>query len=460
MKREFFLELLNDIDNDLIEKATYFERKKFSKKIFISAIAACLALCISITAIIGNGYFGIGDIGAKNNSVIFEAQYPENVNKAPFLNDFESSAGIREFYISTLAKMLTSNNGENTVYSPAGLYMLLAMLTEMTYGESQAQILSVLGAENIYTLRINARAVWNLCYSNGENRSLIANSLWIDDSYNNKLNKPILENISEYYYASSFIGSFKSKEYVKKMKSWLNSQTNNFLNDLLSDWTVSNDTIISIISSIYFQDSWEEAFDKSDTKNMTFYTADGNSIQSSYLCADKIIINGYWGEKFIAISKAFENGGSMLFILPDRGYSPDDLLNDEEFLSFMSDPCAWKNSDCELRDIRIPKFDVSCKGDMISALKDLGIENIFDAEKSDFSAVSKDPSLLVNDITQGIRIKIDEQGCEAATYTSIYVSCSGSIPALVKLDRPFIFATLSEDGIPLFAGVINDPTKN
>ena len=79
---------------------------------------------------------------------------------------------------------------------------------------------------------------------------------------------------------------------------------------------------------------------------------------------------------------------------------------------------------------------------------------------ADFTPLAKDVCLWVGEINHGVRVKIDEKGCTAAGYTQGDVICGTDVPNLVKLDRPFIFAVLTENGIPLFTGVVNNPLKN
>ena len=60
----------------------------------------------------------------------------------------------------------------------------------------------------------------------------------------------------------------------------------------------------------------------------------------------------------------------------------------------------------------------------------------------------------------GVRVRIDETSCEAASYGIITI-VNTSAPMVDKidfvLDRPFIFIIRSEGGIPLFIGIVNTP---
>ena len=57
------------------------------------------------------------------------------------------------------------------------------------------------------------------------------------------------------------------------------------------------------------------------------------------------------------------------------------------------------------------------------------------------------------------RVKIDENGCEAAAFTILAITEGAMMaPETVvefKLDEPFLFAITGADGLPLFAGIVN-----
>ena len=86
-----------------------------------------------------------------------------------------------------------------------------------------------------------------------------------------------------------------------------------------------------------------------------------------------------------------------------------------------------------------------------------------DDETADFSPLTADDAdLALTQAAHAARVKIDEKGVEAAAYTILTV---GETAAAEKpeemdfvLDRPFLFAIVSPDGLPLFTGVVNDPT--
>jgi len=471
MKNEKFLELMGEIDEELLERARAPKKNKPQKKIWISAIAACLALCITLGAIFGwrkpaenGGHDGAPGTEFGGGFDIEKAVMPEGeVSYAPFYEYYSEHGGIREFYKASIAEMLKTGEGENTVYSPANVYMALAMLAEATGGESRAQILSLLGAEEISEVREMAEALWMLSYEPGEKgTTVLANSIWFRNDYTPVLVEKTMKTLAEKYRVSTYSGRFTDEAYVAAMKEWVHEQTNGLLRDLKLDWEIDEDTAFEIISTIYFKDGWETKF--GNTRNMTFYpTDDREGITCEFLVSDNDTVIAYGGENFIAIRKPFENGGSMLFVLPDRGYTTDDLLCDEEFLRFIADPNAWEDVSYGERNLRIPKFDISREEGIEEQIQNLGITDVFDWKKADFTPlVGNRKKPWVREINHGVRIKIDENGCEAAAYTQIggIDVGSGGIPKLVKFDRPFIFSVLTEEGIPLFTGIVNNPAAS
>ena len=66
----------------------------------------------------------------------------------------------------TVSKLLGGEEAAaNVVYSPANLYLALSMLTETVDGETRAQLLDLLGAEDEETVRTTANAIWRSLYT-------------------------------------------------------------------------------------------------------------------------------------------------------------------------------------------------------------------------------------------------------------------------------------------------------
>ena len=68
--------------------------------------------------------------------------------------------------------------------------------------------------------------------------------------------------------------------------------------------------------------------------------------------------------------------------------------------------------------------------------------------------------IFVSQVEHAARVKIDEEGCEAAAYT-VMIACGSAMPPREEVeftvDRPFLFVITGRDGLPLFIGVVNQP---
>jgi hypothetical protein len=82
-----------------------------------------------------------------------------------YANEIDGDA-LAGFIKKTLPEFLKTENGENGVYSPLNVYMVLAMMAESAKGNSRKQILDLLCMESIEDLRTNAHALWSLNYIN------------------------------------------------------------------------------------------------------------------------------------------------------------------------------------------------------------------------------------------------------------------------------------------------------
>ena len=160
-----------------------------------------IALLLALSAL-----FSLAACGGTNAFALAEATYPES---APYPNEAKYSGakyeaaydawsadrrarntaassvdGALDDYIrAALPALLSGVDGKNAVCSPVSVYMALSMLAEVTDGDTRAQILSLLGADSMESLRKTAGNVWAANYQNdGAVTSILADSLWLSDS--------------------------------------------------------------------------------------------------------------------------------------------------------------------------------------------------------------------------------------------------------------------------------------
>ena len=142
----------------------------------------------------------------------------------------------------------------------------------------------------------------------------------------------------------------------------------------------------------------------------------------------------------------------MAILLPNEDEDLNTILENldaEEWNSFSG---TKRNT---LAVVGLPKFEFGYGIKLNDILKELGIEDVFDADAADLSNIS-DGNLSVSEVKHKAYIKVDEEGTEAAAVTSVGI-VETSAPQILTLmcDKPFAFFIYEkEQGNILFSGKI------
>ncbi len=394
----------------------------------------------------------------------FDSAYKKWVNSVGNMRNQPSDYkdGFDTFFANSINVFLEDNEKENKVYSPLGLYMALGMSAEMTGGNSRQQILDALAQPDMDTLRSHAKSIWQANYvDDGIAKCVLATSLWTNNKINYDTNT--IESLASNYYSSVYCGDPNTEDYNNMLRNWLNEQTDDLLADYVSDIEMDPRTVLTLASTVNYNGKWDWQFVKDETKQGTFHAPDYdiecdfmNSFRDCYYC---------WGDKFGSISMKLENNGQMKIILPDKDVSPQELLNDTEMIGYLntSNIYGYKNNKYVNVTLSVPKFDISSHIDLKDGLNEMGITDLFDSTISDFSPLTSDiDEIYVNKAEQDTRVMIDEEGCKASSLT-IMIAEGGAMPPDDHIDfiidRPFIFEIMSETGLPLFVGIVNNPVQ-
>lgn len=368
---------------------------------------------------------------------------------------------LRGYFSASIPAFLSDGETSNAVCSPLSVYMALAMLAEVTDGTSRQQILDLLDASSVDTLRSQAGQVWNAHYmADNASSTVLANSLWLDEDLS--YNTDTVQTLADSYYASVFQGDLGTESMNTLLQDWLNDQTGNLLQEQAESLEMSPDTVLALASTIYYRAKWSTEFSESSNITAPFHTPSGDA-DATFMY--KILNYGpyYWGEDYSAVYLSLDDGSKMWLILPDEGYTPSDILESGNALSTIFGDYANCENQTRIRvNLRLPKFDVSGEPDLKAALKTLGITDVFRQDTADFSSVlsGANGSCWLDTVSHAARVKIDEEGVEAAAYTAMLI-CGNAMPpddeVDFTLDRPFLFVITSHDDLPLFAGIVNEP---
>lgn len=473
MNEQDIYEGIGQVDDEILLRS---EQKKHRRRWWISGLAAVLVVAVAVGALLPGRQSVVPTAYALAVADYPEmAQYPDESagnfetqyrawreDQEKQRRDSAYADGLAPFLTSSMEVFLSGAGEENRVYSPLNVYMALAMLAEVTGGESRAQVLNLLGSDSLESLRSQASDLWNDHYcDDGATTSILASSLWLDEGIS--YNQDTINTLAETYYASTFQGQMGDAAFTQALRDWLNEQTGGLLQDQIGELTLDRQTILALATTIYFRAKWAGEFREENTAQDVFHGAAGDvtvdfmhkTTTSSY----------YWGEQFGAVGLHLENGaGTMWFLLPDEGVHPEELLRDEKAMDFLLSSGDWEQSKQLKIRLSIPKFDVSSQMDLLAGLAQLGVTDVADPDKSDFTPLTAEPmddAVVLSKVKHGVRVAIDEEGLTAAAYTVMATDTSSAMPPDdimdFVVDRPFLFAVTDNLGLPLFVGIVNQP---
>ena len=437
---EKIFEAVTNISDELVETADV-KRRRPRRAWYVSAVAALLVVVIAVALFKPGG-------GAL---AIAEAAYHE-YERLP--DGITTPEGCFE---ALTAQFLSDAGEENAVLSPVNIYMALAMLAELTDGESRGQLLELIGAQDIEAVREQAQAIWRACSMDVEEiQSVLASSVWLRDDLGYV--QETMDTLANTYYASSYRGEMGSGEINRAIQSWLNEQTRGLLEEQAATIETDPLTVLLLATTIYYSAQWTNEFREELNYTDVFHAPSGD-VDAEYMYSGRFM-EYYSGEGWGAVRLPLRGGNGMWFILADEGISVDALLENDEVMRLMSSGEADGGEYARVY-FSVPKFDIASQLDLTEGLMELGITDVFDPDVSDFTPMTTDTDgVFVSEATHAARVKIDEEGVEAAAFTVLDAPTSmapSDEEIYFTLDRPFLFAISSQDGLPLFAGVVNRP---
>lgn len=416
-------------------------------------------------------------------NVLAEPEYPEmvpfpdpnspNVDfrdwKESQKNQYDQPDGyadsLHTFFRKSLPIFLETAKEENVVCSPVNIYMALAMLAECTAGNSRQQILNLLGAASIESLREQASHVWNAHYcSDGYTTLQLGNSLWLDSE--EEYFQKCIDTLANDYYASVFWGDLGSWEMNQHLRSWINEQTGGMLEEQANALELDPMTVVALASTIEYRVAWTDSFKEVKNTQQTFHSTN-NNVTATFM-NQRFERSFYWGENFTGTYLNLEDNGKMWLFLPDEGISTSELLNSSSIVPLILNEKSDILASSATVNLSLPKFDIAYNTDLVEDMQSLGVTDVFSFDKADMSNITtatkqfSPRNTAVTEINHDARVTIDEDGLRAVAYTVIEApsyGMPGTPPKEVDfiLDRPFVFVITSRDGLPLFTGVVEQP---
>uniref|UniRef100_A0A8C9MFP5 Ovalbumin-like n=1 Tax=Serinus canaria TaxID=9135 RepID=A0A8C9MFP5_SERCA len=227
----------------------------------------------------------------------------------------------------------------------------------------------------------------------------------------------------------------KSRELIN---SWVESQTNGSIKNILQPSSVSSQTDMVLVSAIYFKGLWEKAFKEEDTQTAPFRISEQESKPVQMMSQTGTFkVAEIPSEKCRILELPYASGRLSLWVL-----LPDDIsgLEQLETAITVENLKEWTSSrKMEERKIKVylPRMRIEEKYNLTSVLKSLGITDLF-SSSANLSGISSAQSLKVSGAFHEAFVEISEAGSKVVRSSGAGVDDT-SVSEEIRADHPFLF---------------------
>ena len=376
-----------------------------------------------------------------------------------------------ELGAALLAHCLEANPRSNALASPLSLSLILALLADgaadpMAQGYDAA--LGSLGAERDRTwsaiqtsVRRNNRDLKGFSPEDAPLEPLVhlANHVVLIDGV--EAETAYLEAVQHWY--SAEVEQVARASAQADLDTWASAHTAGLIPE--SGVVVDDSTRLVLQNALLFAARWQVPFLPESTSTQPFTLDDGTSTEASFMY-DTQELRYAQGEGWEAVRLPYR-GGQEDPQDPDNDYTPalvlDVILPSTGTLPAQMGTATWATASAALDtappaqvELYLPKADLAPSAvDLMGFLNGLGLDT------TNLDGIS--PGLSLAQITQQIRLTMDEEGTVAAALTEAGVAVAAPLETgttvTLSVDRPFVVRLRDlVSGITLLEVAIMDPT--
>jgi len=284
----------------------------------------------------------------------------------------------------------------------------------------------------------------------------VANALWGQKDYS--FRPAFLDLLAQHYGAGLRLLDYRSdpEKAREAINRWVEEQTEEKIKDLLPPGSIDALTRLVLSNAIYFNATWLNPFNEEATQDGAFHLLDGSTVTVPMMQQDERL--GYAegnGCQLVELPYVGEEV-SMVILLPAEGQFEAFAqgLDGEELAAMVQAIRPMQVS------LTLPRFKFEAKLQLRDALVGLGMQQAFDPERADFSGMTGQRDLYIDDVYHKAYVAVDEEGTEAAAATAAVMRLTAA-PAEtreVRVDRPFLFLIRDiQTGAVLFLGHVVNP---
>ncbi|XP_004684015.1 PREDICTED: serpin B10 [Condylura cristata] len=371
---------------------------------------------------------------------------------------------INQFAIEFSKKLAESDKGKNIFFSPWSISTAMAMVYLGTRGATASQMAQVLQFNRELDTKSgpDSEKKRKMEFSSGKADEIHSDFQKLIAEINNSSNANILKTANGIYGEKSYPFHNKYLEDVKtyfgaepqsvnfvedpdkireEINSWVASQTEGKILNLLPDDAVDSATRMILVNALYFKGSWEHPFLVQDTTEKPFRINKTTS-KPVQMMSTKKKLQVFHVEKPNAtvLQLDYKNQDFSLFVLLPEDFDGLEQLEKDITYEKLRE---WSSADMmETYDVQLhlPKFKLEETYNLKSTLSSMGMSDAFSKGKADFSGMSGERNLYLSNVFHKAFVEVNEQGTEAAAGSGSEVGFRIRLPSIeVNVDHPFLF---------------------
>uniref|UniRef100_A0A665WQX8 Serpin B6 n=1 Tax=Echeneis naucrates TaxID=173247 RepID=A0A665WQX8_ECHNA len=351
------------------------------------------------------------------------------------------------FSLALLSKLSDNDKTANVFFSPFSISSALAMVMLGARGNTATQMSECLktsdSQDDIHTAF--AQLLNELNKDSAPYALSVANRLYGEQSY--KFVEEFLGSTRKHYNAELESVDFKNSYEAARLNinSWVESQTQGKIKDVLAQGVVDGMTRLVLVNAIYFKGNWNKQFNPDTTRDAQFKLNKNDAKPVKMMYQKTKFPLSFIPEANCQILEMPYKGKelSMLIFLPttieDNSTGLEKLEKELTYENFVEWTRPDMMDDVEV-SVGLPRFKMEEEYDMKNVLVSMGMVDAFDDGLSDFSGMSPANDLVLSKVVHKAFVEVNEEGTEAAAATAaIMMLRCALLPASFIADHPFLF---------------------
>ncbi|XP_031165505.1 hibernation-specific plasma protein HP-55-like [Sander lucioperca] len=423
-----------------------FNQEKFTMMMMRAAVGLWV---LSAVICVGRGHHHLGH---GNDQAVQDTVADGSANSVSLVNEANKEFSFR-LYRQLAAH--ADSQGQNIFFSPASVSAALAMLSVGAQGETHRQLFSGLGFNSSLLTQTDVDQVFQTLLQSANNTSQEdaseGTAVFVDNRFKPK--PEFLQTLKQSYFADGFNVDFsQTTESADTINKYVEEKTNGKIDKLVED--LDPDTVMYLISYIYYKGKWATPFDPELTKQDDFNVDENTTVSVNmmnmeddfYTYQDRVL-------NTTVLQLPFNSSYSMLLMLPDVMATLENAIDPNLVAKWL------KAMSPRRHDVYIPKFSIKTSYKLNDVLSEMGMTDMFGV-RANLRGISEDPKLEVSKVVHQATLDVDEAGATAAAATGIeIVERSGLFAPVLKFNRPFmVIITERNTEKILFLGKIINPT--